>query len=89
MARWVEARFAGLGDPTPEGGPMTIQRRNYLKLRRLLPNLDELQGDDHIRLGADGRISVSLIVRLCEGERRLLTFAHYSEINGDPVPSRR
>lgn len=64
---------------------MTIQNRNYLKLRRLLPNLDQLQGDDPIRLGVDGRNPVSVIVQLQEGERCLLTFAHYFEVNGDLV----
>lgn len=85
MGLGVEAASAASVTARRREAPMSIQNRNYLKLRRLLPNLDQLQGDDCVRLGTDGRNPVSVIVQPCEGEQRLLTVAHYFDLDGELV----
>lgn len=65
---------------------MTIYRRNFLKLLRLLPDLQDLQTGDYRRLEAEGFMPLSVDVLHRDEPRLLLALAHNFEFNGDLVP---
>jgi len=65
---------------------MTIHHRNYLKLLRLLPDLDQLQAGAFLRLEAPGFMPLTVDVLHRAGSRLLLALAHHFEAQGDLVP---
>jgi uncharacterized protein YqiB (DUF1249 family) len=65
---------------------MTMHHRNYLKLLRLLPDLEELQAGAFLRLEAAGFMPLTVDVLHRRGSRLLLALAHHFEAQGDLVP---
>jgi uncharacterized protein YqiB (DUF1249 family) len=65
---------------------MTVHHRNYLKLLRLLPDLDQLQAGAFLRLEAAGFMPLTVDILHRRGSRLLLALAHHFEAQGDLVP---
>ncbi len=65
---------------------MTVYRRNYLKLLRLVPDLDQLRTGSFLRLEAPGFMPLTVDVLHRQGHRLLLALAHHFEAQGDLVP---
>lgn len=65
---------------------MTIYHRNYLKLLRLLPDLDQLRAGAFLRLEAAGFMPLTVDVLHRDGNRLPLALAHHFEARGDLVP---
>lgn len=66
---------------------MAVQNRNYHKLRRLVPELDQLREDDLLRLVAEGREPIVVQVLWRDAQPRLMmTLTRYATVRGELVP---
>lgn len=65
---------------------MAVQNRNYHKLRRLLPELDQFRADDRLQLVAEGREPIEVHVLWRDAQPRLMmTLTRYATARGELV----